>query len=40
MGFHRGRKTIDLIETLTPCVILSPFDGFVGDEGYEPKDEF
>jgi hypothetical protein len=40
LGFHRGRKTIDLIETLTPWVILSPFDGSAGDEGYEPKDEF
>jgi hypothetical protein len=29
-----------MIETLTPWVILSSFDGSAGDEGYEPKDEF
>jgi hypothetical protein len=40
LGFRRRRKTIDLIETLTPWVILSSFDGSAGDEGYEPKDEF
>jgi hypothetical protein len=39
-GFRRGRKTIDLIETLTPWVILSSFDGSAGDEGYESKNEF
>jgi hypothetical protein len=40
LGFRRGRKTINLIETLTPWVILSSFDGSAGDEGYGPKDEF
>jgi hypothetical protein len=40
LGFRRGRRTIDLIETLTPWVILSSFDGSTGDEGYEPKNEF
>jgi hypothetical protein len=40
LGFRRRKKTIDLIETLTPWVILSSFYGSAGDEGYEPKDEF
>jgi hypothetical protein len=35
-----AEKTISLIKTLTPWVILSSFDGSAGDEGYGPKDEF
>jgi hypothetical protein len=40
LGFRCGRKTISVIETLMCWVILNSFDGFAGDEGYGPKDEF
>jgi hypothetical protein len=39
-GVSSRKKTISLIETLTPWVILSSFDGSAGDEGHGPKDEF
>jgi hypothetical protein len=38
-GFVAEKKTIGLIETLTPWVFLSSFDSPAGDEGYGPKDE-
>jgi hypothetical protein len=40
LGFRRERKQSAWSKTLTPRVILSSFDGPVGDEGYGLKDEF